>query len=186
MKDYLIRELNLPEELADFFILNSNQKRKDADTLILEEGKKSDHLYFIQKGVVAAFTLSDKGKENMILFFEENHFFGGSIQPGLNNTISFKTIIETVLYEFSHSQFSKLMIQEPKIQQVFQDNLNSTHKIIQRRISTHISLNAKERYIEFLKDYPGMINRIPHYYVASYLGITSTQLSRIRKKILRD
>lgn len=186
MKDYLIRELNLSEELADYFILNTTQKRYDSDTLILEEGKKSNHLYFIQKGVVAAFSLSDKGEESIILFFEENNFFGGSIQAGLNNTISFKTIIETVLYEFNHSQFTNLMIHEPKIQRLFQDNLNNTHKIIQRRISNNISLNAKERYFEFMKDYSGMINRIPHYYIASYLGITSTQLSRIRKNLLNE
>lgn len=184
MKDYLINVLHLAEELADNFILNTTQKEYDSDSLIIEEGKKSNHLYFIQKGIVAAFSLSDKGEENIILFFEENNFFGGSIQAGLNNTISFKTIIKTVLFEFNHSQFSDLMNQEPKIQQLFQNNLDNTHKIIQRRITNNISLNAKERYIEFTKDYPGLINRIPHYYIASYLGITSTQLSRIRKNLL--
>jgi hypothetical protein len=48
------------------------------------------------------------------------------------------------------------------------------------RLSNYIKYNGKERYELFLKDYPGLANRIPLFHIANYLGISSVQLSRIR------
>jgi hypothetical protein len=45
-----------------------------------------------------------------------------------------------------------------------------------------VLLEAGERYLIFQKEFPGLENRIPQYHIASYLGITPTQLSRIRAK----
>ena len=46
-----------------------------------------------------------------------------------------------------------------------------------------ISQDATTRYLEFLENYPSLINRIPLAYIASYLGVTQQSLSRIRKNI---
>jgi hypothetical protein len=45
-----------------------------------------------------------------------------------------------------------------------------------------VTLEAKERYAIFQKEHPKLEQRIPQYHIASYLGITPTQLSRIRSK----
>ncbi len=49
------------------------------------------------------------------------------------------------------------------------------------RIEALISGDAMAKYQWFLKEYPNLLNRIPHYHIASFLGITPTQLSRTRK-----
>lgn len=46
-----------------------------------------------------------------------------------------------------------------------------------------ISQDATTRYLEFMDNYPSLVNRIPLSYIASYLGITQQSLSRIRKNI---
>ncbi|WP_108804265.1 Crp/Fnr family transcriptional regulator [Aquimarina sp. Aq107] len=46
--------------------------------------------------------------------------------------------------------------------------------------------NASDRYESFIKLYPDLLNRIPHHYIASYLGITPESLSRIRKTAVRE
>jgi hypothetical protein len=43
-------------------------------------------------------------------------------------------------------------------------------------------LDAKARYYKFMRENPDLINRIPQYYIAAYLGITPQSLSRIRKE----
>ena len=50
----------------------------------------------------------------------------------------------------------------------------------QNRILEKVSSTAEERYLDFAKRYPQLFNRIPHFHIASYLGITQESLSRIR------
>jgi len=50
-------------------------------------------------------------------------------------------------------------------------------------ISPMIAEDATERYLTFLKNFPLLVNRIPLSYIASYLGITQSSLSRIRKNL---
>lgn len=45
-----------------------------------------------------------------------------------------------------------------------------------------VSQDATTRYLEFMENYPSLINRVPLTYIASYLGVTQQLLSRIRKK----
>jgi hypothetical protein len=51
------------------------------------------------------------------------------------------------------------------------------------KISPMLSEDATERYLSFFKNFPTLANRIPLSYLASYLGITQSSLSRIRKNI---
>jgi CRP-like cAMP-binding protein len=46
-----------------------------------------------------------------------------------------------------------------------------------------VLLDAEKRYQIFLQQYPGLSQLIPQYHIASYLGVTPTQLSRIRRKL---
>lgn len=43
--------------------------------------------------------------------------------------------------------------------------------------------SARERYLWFLQEYPGVIDRVPHRYVASFLGVTPVTLSRVRHSL---
>ncbi len=48
------------------------------------------------------------------------------------------------------------------------------------------NLSPKMRYLKFTETRPDLFNRVPLYYIASYLGITAESLSRIRKRIVKD
>lgn len=52
-----------------------------------------------------------------------------------------------------------------------------------RRTLDNLALPAKERYLSFIKTCPRIEQQIKNYYVASYLGITTESLSRIRKEL---
>lgn len=54
------------------------------------------------------------------------------------------------------------------------------------RLSKVKSETAEEKYMRMLKEYPQIIQRVPHYDVAAYLGITAESLSRIRSKIAKS
>jgi CRP-like cAMP-binding protein len=56
-------------------------------------------------------------------------------------------------------------------------------KMQQIRIESFLFANAEERYLDFIKDHPNLINRVSISYLSSYLGIDRRSLTRIRKKI---
>jgi len=53
---------------------------------------------------------------------------------------------------------------------------------MQRRIIINLTQSAEERYDSFMQRYPLMLQRIPQYAIASYLGMTTEFLSKIRNK----
>ena len=52
---------------------------------------------------------------------------------------------------------------------------------MQRRLIASLTLTAEERYEQFAEKYPEFLQRVPQFAVASYLGMTTQYLSRIRK-----
>jgi CRP-like cAMP-binding protein len=60
--------------------------------------------------------------------------------------------------------------------------IQNAYVAAQRRIVQNFSMPAKERYEQFLKQYPQLEQRVPQYLIASYLGITKEFLSKIRKR----
>ena len=71
-----------------------------------------------------------------------------------------------------------------EITQIVNLEFEKLNQQLQSRLVALLNLTALEKYDLFLKNYPGLLNRIPHYYIAQYLGITSTQLSRVRKEFI--
>jgi CRP-like cAMP-binding protein len=75
--------------------------------------------------------------------------------------------------------------QSPAISKV-RRMLDERHSIAnQRRLNASISLTAEKRYLDFASCYPEFLNRFPQRFIASYLGITTETLSRIRKQMVK-
>jgi len=89
--------------------------------------------------------------------------------------------------EISVANYSEVMSQVNKNQEItdiITREFQKLNKQLQSRLVSLLNLDALEKYELFLKDYTGLLNRIPHYYIAQYLGITPTQLSRVRKQFI--
>ena len=70
---------------------------------------------------------------------------------------------------------------DPDLTAVVLSNFQKLNKQNHSRIEALISGDALAKYKWFLKEYPNLLNRIPHYHIANFLGMTPTQLSRTRK-----
>ncbi len=56
---------------------------------------------------------------------------------------------------------------------------------LQNRVNSLLADTAEQRYLDFIKMYPQLLQRVPLWMVASYLGITPESLSRVRKELAR-
>jgi len=167
------------------------QKRLEipAKTILLEEGKKSQHYIFIEKGCVRAF-FNNNGQDKTVQFFFENDGLT-SFDSFINNTPSqftIESIEPSVIYllpkKYVIQLLNELSLQSDFFQMILQVSARrQTHYI--NEFVTFIRDSPEQRYKNLLKERPHIIQRIPQQHIASYLGISKVHLSRIKSKLAK-
>jgi len=166
------------ETILNTYKLESVEKK----TLLFRQGDANTRHYIIEKGLLRLYLIDPKGKEINILFAKENQIIGDLATPEPTN-FYLETTEDSIVYS----------IDELGLQQLLGDlntgkTLNRNHGLrrsyihIQQRLVSIISKTAEENYIEFKQKYPDLIQRLPQYHIAAYLGISPEFLSKIIAK----
>jgi CRP-like cAMP-binding protein len=148
----------------------------------INEGQKPRRVAFVVKGLFSQYYPADNGDIIIKYFFSEERL-AASVSAMLNNTPSIFTITaieDTTVLEYDFFEFKKLFIEHPDIV-AFYIKYIELHWIIEKE-PLEVSFRedtAKTRYEEFLRKYPNLVKRLKKHHIASFLGITPTQLSRI-------
>lgn len=184
LKTYLNRILLFnDEEWMDFSYLFKYNKLKKGD-FFATEGKPEKKIGFLQNGVIRAFYRNTEGIEYNKTFFTNNEFFGAyaSVVTGMPNKIYLQALTDCDFLEADYNEIKKLFVKHRKIETLSRLIAEMFYIEKEKREIELVLLQADERYKIFKKEYPNIENLIPQYHIASYLGITPTQLSRIRAK----
>lgn len=154
---------------------------KKGETFVAE-GQTPRKVAFVVKGLFSQYYIADNGDVITKYFFPEQRL-AASIASTLSKRPSLFTITaieNTTVLEYDFFEFKKL-VQEHKDIASFYIRYMELHWIIEKE-PLEISFRhdtARTRYDEFVKKYPLLIKRLKKHHIASYLGITPTQLSRI-------
>jgi CRP-like cAMP-binding protein len=167
------------------------QKRMEvpAKTILLEEGKKSQHYIYIEKGCVRTF-LNKNGDDKTVQFFFENEGLT-SFESFINNVPSAVTIetIEPAVIFLLHkkyvTQFLEDLSQQPGFMKMIMQTVAQRQMHYMNEFVSFIRDTPEQRYQKLLKERPHIIRRIPQHYIASYLGISKVHLSRIKSKLAK-
>lgn len=149
-----------------------------------EAGKVPKQVGFIVEGVIRGCYYTNKGEEITRCFITEKSLVADYINLEADTVSSeyLQACTPCKLLVFSKQNWDELSHSIAGW-----DNMKN--KMVQicmfqkSRKGPVISQDATTRYLEFMKNYPMLTNRIPLAYIASYLGITQQSLSRIRKNI---
>jgi len=87
---------------------------------------------------------------------------------------------DSVIYGIEKNELNELTEKHYEIELMYRGVLELSLLISQKRMYSMLFETAKERYNNFLKSSPFLINRVPSMYIASYLGITPETLSRVK------
>ena len=167
------------------------QKRMEvpAKTVLLKEGSISEHYIFVEKGCLRA-AFNNNGNDKTVQFFFENEGLT-SLESFLNRTPSFftvETIEPSVIYLLPTIYVNKLMDElslEPGFIKMILDVSAERQLHYMHEFVSFIRDTPEQRYQHLLKESPHIIRRVPQHYIASYLGITTVHLSRIKSKIAK-
>lgn len=153
---------------GDFFIRNGQQNYKVGHVL---------------KGVLRGFTLSNNPEEEVTThFFMEGDIVSGNYIPNIPATMNIQALENSLISVANYKEVFSYLNSDSEITRIILSNFQKLNRQNQSRINALIMGDALTKYSWFLKEYPNLLNRIPHYYIASFLGVTPTQLSRTRKK----
>jgi CRP-like cAMP-binding protein len=154
-----------------------------AKTLLLEEGKISRTMFFIEKGCLRTW-VNNNGKEITTQFFFEGdkvssiESFRGN-QPSLYNI---ESIEPCILQTISQKDFQNVLAHSPEMEKEMQEHLFRRLIQSQKLFFSYLKNTPQQRYQALIEEHPEIIKRVPQHYIASYLGITSVSLSRIRNR----
>ena len=152
--------------------------------IILKKGQECNFLAYVNKGCLVYYSKFDE-RERVINFPRENWWVGDldSFLSHSSSNIYLKTLEETELLTLDYKSFMNLIQNYPNYLRFHLINTHRSYMQIDERFAKITSLSAEDKYNLILKDSPGIINRVPSKYLASFLGIEPPSLSRIRRNM---
>ena len=148
-----------------------------------KEGQSTKDLGFIFNGILRIYYLNEKGEEWNKHFLVENDFVASSISPEKKSITNIQALTKSTVLCIPYSEIVRISKTYNEISSFIQKLTFSYLEQKQDREISLLSEDAMNNYLSFKNIYPDLENEIQHYHIASYLGITPTQLSRLRKKI---
>lgn len=172
-------DTKLFDQMADI----SQESYFPKQSTILNIGERQDYIYLVISGLARSYYIDEKGNDLTKLFVKENEFLIGEALFMDESLEVFEAIENLRCLRFPAKEFKNILMSNPILGKTYIATLENTIRYKMKREYAFQCLEAKERYLEFKKDYPNLEDRIPQYLIASYLGISKETLSRIRKNI---
>lgn len=183
--NYLLHFGHLNQQQIELITSKAVIKTTKKDAYYHEAGRIPREVIFLLDGIMRVCYYNNKGDEITKYFLDENNFIAdvNSYNQGIPSTEYIQAITDC-----EYVVLSKAVMEELSMTIISWDAIIAkvTAKGLAEkvnRISPMMTEDATERYRMFLRNFPAMANRIPLSYLASYLGITQSSLSRIRRNI---
>ncbi|GLR15931.1 Crp/Fnr family transcriptional regulator [Portibacter lacus] len=183
INDFLVEQSGLPLETLQPLLVRGKLKTIKKKELLAEPGKLIETSYFLINGIVRHFVIDKKKAEFTKHFMRDPDFVVSSI-PGFflrtKDNIHCEAVTDLTVIEWTYEDLIDFALKNPKFFHFLLKCIVNAYSIKEKKeLALHL-LDAKERYTQFLEDFPGIAYAVPLRYIASYLNIRPETLSRIR------
>lgn len=171
----------LTDKEFEYILSHFTIKKLKKHQFLLQESDLVQNDHFVIKGLLKAYYINQEGKEHIMQFAMEDWWIT-DYQAYFNQTnaeLNIDCIEEAEVLCLSLRNREKLCADMHKIEHFFRKKSNSGYVALQRRILSLLNSNAKERYEQFLQQYPILYQKVPKTLIASYLGVSRETLSRL-------
>ena len=170
---------------VDFVFLESllKSKKLSKGDFLFQQGEIYDFVGFTLSGCLRTFVLKE-AKEYTIFFHTENHTLGDyeSFQKHQPTRFSIQAVedSEVMIFDRRVMQFFETIPQGQHFLRLIAEDLAF---LLRDKVLSLFLDTPEERYLKLLKAQPELLQRIPQYYLASYLGIEPQSLSRLKRRV---
>ena len=180
--DHIVARVALsPEEIQEFvsyFKLTKIKKRQ----FIIQPDFVAKYRNYVLEGAFRAYVVADEGEEHTIQFAVEDWWISDytSYIYQVPASMFVIAIEDSVILQIDFESEQKLKASNPKFETFFRIMAERSFAGMQKRVISNLTKTAEERFTEFEEKYPKIANRVPQYTLASFLGMTTQYLSKLR------
>jgi CRP-like cAMP-binding protein len=185
--DNLAKHIHLTPAEQDIFITYLQTKKIKRKQFLLTDGDICKYSAFVTSGCLRGYTVDKGGIEHVLSFAPPDWWIADmysllSQKPGILNI---EALEDTEVLLLSKANQEKLYLEIPKFEHFFRILIENSLVASQQRLIDGLSLTAEERYHNFCKRYPTLIDHLPQKQIASYIGVTPEFFSRMRSEMVR-
>lgn len=183
---YINQFISLSKEAEKEFERILTFSQYPSGTMLCKLGEVPTQVYFIRSGIVRGFAMSKKGTIYNRAIYKSNEFMASltALIMKKKAELAIECLTDCEIIETNYYEFLKLGEKFPEIAKIYTKVLEENFIKLEFSNVQLATLNATERYLALRKRIPHIDNQISQYHIASHLGITPIQLSRIRKSLL--
>ena len=182
--EYINRVVPLTVEEAEQFAACFKEVKVRKRQFIVQPDFVAKYRYYVLSGAFRAYVVDDNGGDYTIAFAIEDWWitdYNSYIlqQPA---TMFVVALEDSIVLQMDYQSEQELKRSNHKFETFFRIRAERTAAFMQQRIITNLTQTAEQRFELFVQKYPLIAQRVPQYALASYLGMTTEFLSRIRNK----
>ncbi len=190
-RDFIKKYLKLNTIEWKIFKSRLSIKSYQVGETILHQGDICDELCFIDSGLARGYIIDEEGKDfTWSIFFNDknanmSNLFVTDYESFLHqkpSNIHIEAIEETVLIAVSYQDVQLVYNKLKKGERFGRLMAEEAYSHLHHKIIDKQTKNAKNRFEDFLQNTPYLLEKVPQYHIATFLGITPQHLSRLKKE----
>ncbi|SHG44594.1 cAMP-binding domain of CRP or a regulatory subunit of cAMP-dependent protein kinases [Chryseolinea serpens] len=184
LKNYILRNLTFPDRTLDHVVEYFEEMTITKNDFFLREGTVNDRYFFLQSGFMRAFTFDSKGNEITTNFYQRDSVVleVSSFYLKTKSTESIQAVTDCTGYSITYDQLNMLLHAIPEFRAYGVAMLAKEYVLFKKRSLDLINLSGEARYENFISSNKEIFQHAQLKQIASYLNVTDTSLSRIRRE----
>ena len=181
----IYKDISLSKEEFKIVASKFEQITLNKGATLVSEGNIVYYQYYVYDGCLRSYLIDNFGKEHTLQFAVNDWWISDytAFFSTTNAIMNIESIRKSTVLRVSRRSMEQLYEEIPKIAAFNRIKLEKAYANLQKRVLKNLSQTAKDRYISFINTYPNIEQIVKNYHIASYLGIATESLSRIRKEL---
>jgi CRP-like cAMP-binding protein len=175
----------LSEETVKALLDICTEEYYHKNDILLKSGSMARYYYFLRSGLIGYYTVDEQGNNIYKIFFEENSFVAStaSIIKNVPSEFNIVALEDCSVIKYPVKAYRELLEKYHDLALFHMHYLEKNWVVKKEPLEVSLKYEtAKQRYVQLLEN-ESLYSRLKQHHIASYLGITPTQLSRIKKEI---
>ena len=186
LKNKVLSYNKVDEKALDYWLsLYEKIELKKGDALV-SAGQVVIHFYYLDTGCIYYYKMQE-GVTKVLEFYTEDVFFTDlpSYVKGAPSKYFLRATEDTTVYAIKKVHTEKSYDESHQLERFGRLSMQEAFIKSYSRVERMNNRTNEERYLRLLGKRPGLLQRVPQYLIASYLGLTPVGLSKIRKRLMK-